>query len=55
MAVYDDEDHGVLLAVDREDIVDGTCSLNIGNSTGETVMFVWEKQTLRPLYKETIR
>ena len=53
VAVYGEE--GKLLAVDKEDIVNGTCSLNIGNSTGDTVLFVWEKSTMKPLYKETIR
>jgi len=53
VAVYSDDDR--LLHCDMADITDGKSILNPGNVVGRTTIFVWEKGTLRPYYKETIR
>ena len=53
-AVYDAE-NGNLLAADRQDISGGTSSLKVGDASGRTVLYVWEKATMKPLYKETLK
>ena len=52
-AVYDGE--GRLIAIDMGAIENNSVSLEIGEASGRTVIYVWEKATLKPYYMETLK